>query len=413
MNGKDSETNACDVFISYSRKDTDAVLGIKDEIERILGLKCWMDLEGVKSGSDFTQDIIDAIDASTVFLFFLSTSSQESRWSLNEIAYAKSEHKHVVLVRFNADPMTKKFRFEFGRTDIIDWRDSLQKEKLLRDLKNWSSPRPLFNAASKDDVLVKFRKKYDWLKEEQFPSIGKPCEPGICQTPDGGWQCTYGGAWDGVCCTITIRPGDVEPHETHGTICARWWYQEGGTSGWLGYPISDEEIYYGDDDSDDRISHFENGDIIWKAKADETRIININDHACPEKIKIANKFQAKYDWLKKEQFPSVGEPCEPGLYQTPDGGWQCNYGNWCAITLRPGQTEPHEVHGAICARWYQEGGAFNERCERGWLGYPISDEDIYEGNGNSADRISHFENGDIIWNSQTNECHVVSKNFTE
>ena len=99
-----------------------------------------MDLEGIESGSrEFTQDIIDAIDASTAFLFFLSISSQESEWALKEIDYAKSERKHVVLVRFNADPMTKKFRFEFGRTDIIDWRDSLQKEKLLRDLKNWAS----------------------------------------------------------------------------------------------------------------------------------------------------------------------------------------------------------------------------------------------------------------------------------
>ena len=133
-----------DVFISYSRKDADAVGAIKDEIERTLGLKCWMDLEGIESGSrEFTQDIIDAIDVSTAFLFFLSRNSQESEWALNEIDYAKSERKHVVLVRFNADPMTKKFRFAFGRTDIIDWRDSLQKEKLVRDLKNWASQRPV------------------------------------------------------------------------------------------------------------------------------------------------------------------------------------------------------------------------------------------------------------------------------
>ena len=212
-------------------------------------------------------------------MFFLSTSSQESEWALKEIDYAKSERKHVVLVRFNADPMTKKFRFEFGRTDIIDWRDSLQKKKLLRDLKNWASQPQPFNTASEDDLFVKFRKKYNWLKEKQFPS--------------------------------------------------------------------------------------------------------------------------------------VGEPNETGIYQNPDGGWQCNYGNWCAITLRPGQTELHEVHGAICARWYQEGGAFNERCERGWLGYPISDEEVYDDNGNSDDRISHFENGDIIWNSQTNECHVKPKSSEE
>ena len=137
MNG---DNHPHDIFISYSRKNKDAVLLIKGEIERTLGLKCWMDLEGIESGSrEFTQDIIDAIDTSTTFLFFLSTSSQESEWALKEIDYAKSERKHVVLVRFNADPMTKKFRFEFGRTDIIDWRDSLQKGKLLRDLKNWAS----------------------------------------------------------------------------------------------------------------------------------------------------------------------------------------------------------------------------------------------------------------------------------
>ena len=128
-----------DIFISYSRKNKDAVLLIKDEIERTLGLKCWMDLEGIESGSrEFTQDIIDAIDTSTAFLFFLSTSSQESKWALKEIDYAINGNKRVVLVRFNADPMTKKFRFEFGRTDVIDWRASDQKGKLLRDLRRWS-----------------------------------------------------------------------------------------------------------------------------------------------------------------------------------------------------------------------------------------------------------------------------------
>ena len=69
---------------------------------------------------------------------------------------------------------------------------------------------------------------------------------------------------------------------------------------------------------------------------------------------IIAKFQAKYDWLKNEQFTSIGEPVEPGIYRTIDGGWQCNYGCWCAIVMRPGETEPHEVHGAIGQRWYKE-----------------------------------------------------------
>ena len=134
---------------------------------------------------------------------------------------------------------------------------------------------------------------------------------------------------------------------------------------------------------------------------------------------IIAKFQAKYDWLKSKQggVPTLEGPIEPGIYKTPDGGWQCNYdGAWgygCAITIRPGETEPHEVHGENCKRWYREGGAFDENCKRGWLGYPISDEDAYEGDGNPADRISHFENGDIIWSENTKEARTVKKNNKE
>lgn len=134
---------------------------------------------------------------------------------------------------------------------------------------------------------------------------------------------------------------------------------------------------------------------------------------------IVDKFQAKFDWLKSKQggVPTLEGPIEPGIYKTPDGGWQCNYdgagGYGCAITIRPGETEPHEVHGEICKRWYQEGGAFDEIGKRGWLGYPISDEDAYEGDENPADRISHFENGDIIWSENTKEARTVKKSNKE
>lgn len=141
------------IFISYSRKDLDVVKPIKEELEAS-GFSCWMDLEGVESGSrEFTQDIIDAIDASKVFLFFLSTNSQKSKWSIKEIDYADGEQKHVILVRINDDPMTKKFRFDFGRTDIVDWREANQKKKLLRDLARWIG-RALQVSNSFDTTLI-------------------------------------------------------------------------------------------------------------------------------------------------------------------------------------------------------------------------------------------------------------------
>ena len=130
------------------------------------------------------------------------------------------------------------------------------------------------------DIADKFRTKYDWLKREQFPSIGDSDANGIRQFADGSWTCHYGNTanpdWCG--CTIVVRSCDAEPREVHGKICERW-LQEGGASGWLGLPVSDEQIFEDDGDPLDRISHFENGDIICTSKTVSTRIVNIKDRA--------------------------------------------------------------------------------------------------------------------------------------
>lgn len=126
------------IFISYSRKDFDAVKPIKEELVAN-GFSCWMDLEGIESGSEeFTEHLANAIEQSRVLLFFLSGNSQKSRWSLNELRVARDDKKHVVLIRFNNDNMTTKFRLEFGGADVIDWRQLEQKAKLLRDLRAWT-----------------------------------------------------------------------------------------------------------------------------------------------------------------------------------------------------------------------------------------------------------------------------------
>ena len=56
------------IFISYSRKDLDAVKPIKEELEAN-GFSCWMDMEGIESGSpEFTKTIVKAINADPAFL---------------------------------------------------------------------------------------------------------------------------------------------------------------------------------------------------------------------------------------------------------------------------------------------------------------------------------------------------------
>ena len=90
---------------------------------------------------------------------------------------------------------------------------------------------------------------------------------------------------------------------------------------------------------------------------------------------VISLLRAKYDYLKLV-YPKVGpfeKAVSSNFYQNPDGGWQMNLENWAAITLRPGDGEPHEIHGPICRYWYSYGGAFKDGMP-GYWGYPVSDQ---------------------------------------
>lgn len=132
-----------DIFISYSRKNLEKVKAIKMEIEKSTGAECWMDLEGIESGStQFTQDIVDGINNCRVFLFMLSEYSQASEFALRELNFvmkkAKTDKlKHVIIVNIDDCKMSDEFEFMYGLTDTIAWLNQPQREKLLRDLKRW------------------------------------------------------------------------------------------------------------------------------------------------------------------------------------------------------------------------------------------------------------------------------------
>lgn len=157
------------VFISYSRYDIDLVRDVKSVIEESCGVKCWMDLNSIESGSSkFTQDIIDGIEGCNVFLFMLSEKSQVSEYALLELNYAKNEGKHVVLVNVNNCKLIKTFKFLYGLTDRIAWTDQAQRDKLLRDIRRWVQP----GEEAKEEVVVDIPQiKEALLAKETFLKI--------------------------------------------------------------------------------------------------------------------------------------------------------------------------------------------------------------------------------------------------
>lgn len=128
-----------DIFISYSRKDFDEVNAIVEMLKsRIPTLNCWFDITGIESGDEFEDKIIAAIDNSSYVLFALSDNSIQSQWAKDEVMYAKNTDTKVIPLVLKGAQLKGWFLYKFGRIDCIDTTNSLQIEKLIKNLSDWT-----------------------------------------------------------------------------------------------------------------------------------------------------------------------------------------------------------------------------------------------------------------------------------
>ena len=125
------------IFISYSRKDQAKVLNLVDQIEKSIGIKCWIDIEGVESGDLFADNIMAAIQNANVVLMMISANSERSECVRKEYAYSKKLKKKIVPIVLEGEQLLGWFDFELGLTDYIVSSNDEHMQKLMRNLKSW------------------------------------------------------------------------------------------------------------------------------------------------------------------------------------------------------------------------------------------------------------------------------------
>ncbi len=86
-----------DVFMSYSRRDTEFVRRLADSISG-RGKEVWLDTEGIADGEVFPEAIKRAIEQSDAFLFVITPASVASSYCENEVEYAREMQKRIVPV---------------------------------------------------------------------------------------------------------------------------------------------------------------------------------------------------------------------------------------------------------------------------------------------------------------------------
>ncbi len=127
--------NKFNVFVSYSRKDSEQVLSIVDKLEE-RGLTVWIDRDGIMSGDAFKSVIVQAIKNSDVFLFFSSGNSNTSPWTVKEVDAAVYLKKSIIPIRLDDADYDDSILLDLSGLDFVDLRIGEKREDALNALIN-------------------------------------------------------------------------------------------------------------------------------------------------------------------------------------------------------------------------------------------------------------------------------------
>lgn len=110
------------VFISYSRKDTENIKPICSILNE-LKVKYWIDVDGVYSGANYKEVIYNAIKTTKIVVFISSVNSNASANVAKEISLADEYRKIIIPIRLDKSPYAPRISYDLSCIDHIDYSD--------------------------------------------------------------------------------------------------------------------------------------------------------------------------------------------------------------------------------------------------------------------------------------------------
>jgi adenylate cyclase len=110
---------AHDVFLSHAAADRAAALAVLDGLERA-GIRCWIAPRDVPAGSEYGQQIVDAVKGCRVFLVIFSSNANSSPHVRREVERAVSSDRSIVPFRIENITPTGAMEYCLGGTHWFD-----------------------------------------------------------------------------------------------------------------------------------------------------------------------------------------------------------------------------------------------------------------------------------------------------
>jgi hypothetical protein len=110
---------AAPVFISYASQDAETANAIVENLEQY-GIDCWTAPRDVTPGSQYADEIAEAIYSTKVSVLVLSEHAVASSHVGREIERAASMRRRIIVLRTDAVPLTRSFEYFLSDSQWID-----------------------------------------------------------------------------------------------------------------------------------------------------------------------------------------------------------------------------------------------------------------------------------------------------
>jgi len=177
-----------DVFISYSRKDSDFARKLNDRLQ-IAGKNTWFDQESIASAVEFQKEIFNGIEIADNFLFIISEDAVSSPYCEGEIQHAVMLNKRfiTILCRQTEPNLLPNSLKNIQWIDFANVDFNLAFNDVLRTLDTdrgyvqshtlWSQKAIAWKASGKDDALLLRGSEYAAAKKWESEAIRNSKSP--------------------------------------------------------------------------------------------------------------------------------------------------------------------------------------------------------------------------------------------
>ena len=146
------------IFVSYSRNDSEKVWKLKEHIEKtIKRSSVWLDQEDIRAGDLWRRQIVEAIEDCRLFIPFLSWHSIHSDNVRRELDIARNRNKPILPVLLDLQPhqISKEMEYQLSGLQRVEYDRMFNDEivTLVEDLIKIPSTRkmPIVSAVLKHE----------------------------------------------------------------------------------------------------------------------------------------------------------------------------------------------------------------------------------------------------------------------